>query len=50
MLIAGSSLFQRKDGADLHRLLIQLSERAGFINKKNKWNGFNILHKVCEFV
>jgi hypothetical protein len=46
MLIAGSSLFERSDGSDLHKLLLKLSEKGRFINKKSKWNGFNVLHKV----
>jgi NADH dehydrogenase (ubiquinone) Fe-S protein 1 len=45
MLIAGSSLFERRDGEDLHNLLVQLSSNAKFINSKENWNGFNILHK-----
>jgi hypothetical protein len=46
MLIAGSSMFERRDGEDLHKLLIRLSDKGGFINKNNHWNGFNVLHKV----
>ena len=45
MIIIGSSVFERKDGSDLYSLLIQLSNNAKFINKKDNWNGFNILHR-----
>lgn len=45
MIIAGSSIFERKDGSDIYSLLVQLSNHAKFINIKEKWNGFNILHK-----
>jgi hypothetical protein len=48
MLIAGSSMFERNDGKDLQSLLVQLSTQGQFINKKNNWNGFNILHKVIK--
>jgi len=46
MIIAGSSMFERKDGKDLHSLILQLASHGKFINKKTNWNGFNILHKV----
>ena len=43
MIIFGSNVFQRTDGLDLYKLALRMSEQ--FINKEQKWNGFNILHK-----
>jgi hypothetical protein len=46
MMIIGSSIFERTDGEDIYKLLTQLSKLGKFINQNQKWNGFNVLHKV----
>ncbi len=43
MILIGSSVFERSDGADLYKLCLRLSEK--FIKPSSQWNGFNILHK-----
>jgi len=48
MMIAGSSMFERRDGDDLHKLLLKLADKGNFINKSKTWNGFNVLHKVIK--
>jgi poly(A) polymerase Pap1 len=49
MIIVGSDVFERKDGFDIYKLIVQLCSVAKFINKEKKWNGFNILHRVFKF-
>lgn len=46
MMIVGSSVFERTDGEDINKLLMQIVKLGRFINKEQKWNGFNVLHRV----
>ena len=46
MIIAGSSMFERKDGKDLHSLILQLASHGKFINKKTNWNGQKIIVRI----
>lgn len=44
MIIVGSEVFRRNDGADLYKLIHNFAS-SHFINKEKKWNGFNVLHR-----
>jgi hypothetical protein len=46
MMLVGSSVFERSDGEEINKLLMQIVKLGNFINTESKWNGFNILHKV----
>ena len=44
MLIVGSNAFKSEEGKELYKALLKLSKLGNFVNEKQKWNGFNILH------
>ena len=50
MMVVGSSVFERTDGEDINKLLMQIVNLGRFINKESNWNGFNVLHKVINLI
>ena len=48
MMIVGAGVFQRPDGAAIHRALYEAAKKLGVI--KDGWNGFNILHNAASRV
>ena len=46
MMIVGSGVFERTDGEDIYKLLMQVVKSGRFVNKDLNWNGFNVLHRV----
>jgi NADH-quinone oxidoreductase subunit G len=44
--IIGSGVFERPDGAALHRRLYELATELGIV--KDNWNGFNVLHRAAS--
>ena len=49
MLVSGSIL-ERTDGASIMNYVYKLGENSNVINKKEKWNGINILHSEASRV
>jgi NADH dehydrogenase (ubiquinone) Fe-S protein 1 len=50
MILVSSSVLERTDGAAIMNLVKQLGETTNVINKKEKWNGINILHNEASRV
>ena len=50
MIMVGSQLIKGDDGEGIYKALLKLSVEAGFINEKNQWNGFNILHNQISTI
>jgi len=50
MLILGQGALTRPDGSSVLGLTRKLAIKAGMINKKKSWNGFNVLHTVASRV
>jgi NADH-quinone oxidoreductase subunit G len=48
MMIVGSGVFEREDGAAVHAKLYEVAKDIGVI--KDGWNGFNILHRAASRV
>ena len=46
--IIGSGVFEREDGAAIHKKLHALADDMGIV--KDGWNGFNILHRAASRV
>lgn len=44
MVIVGAGALERSDGAAILNYVYKLAENSNLINKKEKWNGINILH------
>lgn len=44
MVLISSSALERTDGKAIMNYIYKLSENSNVINKKEKWNGINILH------
>lgn len=50
MLLIGSEVVRADDGKELYKALLSLAKQGGFINEKQKWNGFNILHNQVSTI
>lgn len=50
MILVSSSVLERTDGAAIMNFVKQLGETTNVINKKEKWNGINILHSEASRV
>lgn len=50
MIIVSSSVLERSDGPSVMNWLNKLGENSNVINKKEKWNGINILHNEASRV
>lgn len=50
MLIVGADTLERQDGEVIMNLIYKLAENTNLINKKEKWNGINILHNEASRV
>jgi hypothetical protein len=50
MVIVGSSLLERSDGAGLLNEIKKICKGNNFINPSLGWNGFNVLHKEASRV
>ncbi len=48
VMIVGSGVFRRDDGAEIQALLQDAAEKLGII--KDNWNGFNVLHSAASRV
>ena len=44
MMIVGAGALERSDGAAILNYIYKMAENTNLINKKEKWNGINILH------
>lgn len=44
MILVSANIFKGKDGAELYKSILKLSDIGGFINASKGWNGLNILH------
>lgn len=45
MVLLGSDVLARTDGAIIHDKLKSIANNSPVINTENGWNGFNVLHK-----
>jgi NADH dehydrogenase (ubiquinone) Fe-S protein 1 len=50
MVLISSSALERTDGAAIMNYIYKLGENSNLINKKEKWNGINILHNEASRV
>lgn len=50
MVIISTSTLERSDGAAIMNYIYKLGENSNLINKKEKWNGINILHNEASRV
>ena len=50
MILVSASTLERTDGAAIMNYLCKLGETTNVINKKEKWNGINILHTEASRV
>ena len=48
LIIVGSGVFEREDGAAVHQALYDAADKLGIV--KDGWNGFNILHRAASRV
>jgi NADH dehydrogenase (ubiquinone) Fe-S protein 1 len=50
MILVSASVLERTDGAPILNYVYKLGETTNVINKKEKWNGINILHNEASRV
>jgi NADH dehydrogenase (ubiquinone) Fe-S protein 1 len=50
MVLVSVHALERSDGAAIQNYINQLAEKTNIINKKEKWNGINILHTEASRV
>ena len=50
MVLLSASALERTDGAAIMNYVYKLGETSNVINKKEKWNGINILHSEASRV
>jgi len=50
MVIVGGDTLKRQDGAAIMDLIFKLTEDTNLLNKKEKWNGINVLHSEASRV
>jgi Molybdopterin oxidoreductase len=50
MILVSASTLERTDGAAIMNYICKLGETTNVINKKEKWNGINILHTEASRV
>lgn len=50
MILVGGSVLERTDGAGIMNYVYKLGETTNVINKKEKWNGINVLHNEASRV
>lgn len=50
MVLVGQSTLERTDSESIMNLVYQLAQNTNIINKKEKWNGVNILHSEASRV
>ena len=50
MILVSASVLERTDGASILNYVYKLGETTNVINKKEKWNGINILHNEASRV
>lgn len=50
MILVSSTVLERTDGAAIMNYIYKLGETTNLINKKEKWNGINILHNEASRV
>ena len=50
MIMVSSITLERKDGDAIMNQIYKLAEKTNLINKKEKWNGINILHNEASRV
>jgi NADH-quinone oxidoreductase subunit G len=50
MILVSSTVLERTDGAAILNYIYKLGETTNLINKKEKWNGINILHNEASRV
>ena len=50
MLMISADTLKRSDGEAIMNLIYKLAENTNLINKKEKWNGINILHTEASRV
>jgi hypothetical protein len=50
MVLISTSTLERSDGAAIMNYIYKLGENSNLINKKEKWNGINILHTEASRV
>jgi len=50
MILISSTVLERSDGAAIMNYICKLGETTNVINKKEKWNGINILHNEASRV
>jgi len=50
MILISSSVLERTDGPSIMNWVNKLGENSNVINKKEKWNGINILHNEASRV
>jgi NADH dehydrogenase (ubiquinone) Fe-S protein 1 len=50
MVLVGSSTLERTDGGAVMNYIYKLAENTNIINKKEKWNGINVLHTEASRV
>lgn len=48
MVLVGGSTLERSDGSAILNYVYKLAENTNLINKKEKWNGINILHSEAS--
>ena len=50
MVLISTSALERSDGAAIMNYIYKLGENSNLINKKEKWNGINVLHTEASRV
>jgi NADH dehydrogenase (ubiquinone) Fe-S protein 1 len=50
MILVSASALERTDGASIMNYVCKLGETTNLLNKKEKWNGINILHNEASRV
>jgi len=48
LILVSASALERSDGAAIMNYMCKLGETTNVINKKEKWNGINILHNEAS--
>ena len=50
LVLVSASALERTDGSAIMNYIYKLAENSNVINKKEKWNGINILHTEASRV
>jgi len=50
MILVSATALERTDGAAIMNYIYKIGENSNVVNKKEKWNGINILHSEASRV